>query len=387
MLDFSIQEAAKNLVSRERYQRGSIQKVGKRRKAWKLHWHVYLIQPDGSEKRRHRSKALDCEQYSKADAWRKLDEIIAKECGGQSRPDNGITVEEFYRTIFLPTRSWSGHTAKNAEYRWEKYIRPFFGSMRVGDVRRHHIDRFYQGAAGLGASTLAQIRSSLHGIFGYAVENGYIEKLAMPKLKISKIAKAEDGETRVLTFEEAGRVCHMRGEHGLAYRVLMYCGLRIGELLALRWDDIHETTITVDESVESGSAIKSTKSGETRQVPLPSDLRSELMARRGPIDQDDWFVFGLDGNRAKWASSMTARRRYMYPARVESGIGWLDFHCVRRTCATLLKDRGYAQTADIQAILGHSEPATTERHYIKPVAESQQRAINQLFKDLSGAVQ
>lgn len=389
VVSFGIKEAARKLVSRERYQRGCIQKVGKRRRVWKLHWFVYLTPPGpgAKEVRRHRSKTLDCQYYSKADAWKKLEEIIRLECrNGEVRHDDGITVEEFYRQVFLPTRTWAGNTQRNNECTWRNHVAPFFGTMRIGDVRRHHVDSFYQTKVGLGASTLVQVRNAVVTVFQYAEENGYFKvPLPMPKIRLKKLAKA-GGKTKVLTFEQAKTVCHMTGEHGLVYRLLMYGGIRIGELLALRVSDVKETTLIIDESVESGSKLKGTKGGETREIPLPAALRSEIVARcedLGLADAD--FVFGSRNGAERWVSRQAAGERWLEPAQKESGIEWLDFHCIRRTCATLLKDRGYAQTKDIQDMLGHAAEATTNKFYIKPVKESQHRAVSQWYEDMQGA--
>lgn len=371
----SILEVARKLVSRERYQRGCIQKVGKRRKVWKLHWHVYMVQPDGTEKRRHRSKTLDCEYYSKAQAWQKLDEAIKRDCGSNIRMDDGITVESFYRNVFLPTRNWAGNTARNNEMTWKNHVAPFFGNLRLGDVRRHHIDSFYQTKFGLGISTLVQIRNAVVTVFDYAHDNEFITAIPMPKLRLKKVAKPQK-EAKVLTFEQAKKVWGMKGgEHGLAYRLLLAGGLRIGELLALRWSDVGENALLIDESVETGSKIKGTKGGESREVPLPPVIRQEILQRERTGD----FIFG----GKKWISREAARQRWVAAARAESGVKNLDFHCIRRTCATLLKDRGYAQSKDIQAMLGHSDEATTNKHYIKPVEQSQQRAIEAFTCDLA----
>lgn len=381
VVDFCVKEAARKLVPRERYQQGSITKEGQRRKVWRLRWHPYVLKPDGTEIRAHRSATLDADRFTKTDARKKLDEILRKECGSAMQ-DDGISVEQFYREVFLPTRTWSGNTTRNNEFTWKNHVAPFFGAMRIGDVRRHHVDRFYLTKQGVGLSTLVQIRNAVSTVFEYAEDNGFVRvHLKQPKLKMKKLAK-ETAKTKVLTFDQAKQLAKMTGEHGLAYRLLLYCGLRIGELLALRVSDIREATLIVDESVESGGKLKGTKGGETREVPLPAALRTEVLAD----SEGREFVFQNKLN-GQWITNQAARLRWLDRARAESGIPELDFHCVRRTMATLLKDRGFAQTKDIQAILGHSEESMTNRHYIKPVEASQHRAIEQMYAAITEAIQ
>src|SRR5262249_11683663 len=64
-------------MSRERYQRGSLKKVGKTRKMWRGRWHVYVKQPDGPEKLCKREKILGpVSELTKGQAQEKLDAII-----------------------------------------------------------------------------------------------------------------------------------------------------------------------------------------------------------------------------------------------------------------------------------------------------------------------
>src|ERR1019366_10436090 len=64
-------------MSRERYQRGSLKKVGKTRKMWRGRWHVYVKQPDGSEKLCKREKILGpVSEMTKAQAQEKMDGLI-----------------------------------------------------------------------------------------------------------------------------------------------------------------------------------------------------------------------------------------------------------------------------------------------------------------------
>jgi len=69
------------------------------------------------------------------------------------------------------------------------------------------------------------------------------------------------------------------------WRVLVLCGLRIGECIALNKSDITPDGLLVDESAFEGEAAN-TKNRKTRPVPLPSVLRSELedWAKRTPGD-------------------------------------------------------------------------------------------------------
>src|SRR5947209_211674 len=69
-------------MSRERYQRGSLKKLGKTRKMWRGRWHVYVQQPDGSEKICKREKILGAaSELTKGHAQEKLDALIKASAG------------------------------------------------------------------------------------------------------------------------------------------------------------------------------------------------------------------------------------------------------------------------------------------------------------------
>jgi integrase len=75
-----------------------------------------------------------------------------------------------------------------------------------------------------------------------------------------------------------------------------------------------------------------------------------------------------------------ARADLQEKARKTSGIGNLTFQMCRRTFSTLIKP--YAETRDIQAMLGHARASTALEHYIQPVTESQRAAVERLANEL-----
>ena len=66
-------------MSRQRYQRGSLSRVGKTRQMWRGRWHVYITQQDGAEKICKREKILGpAEGLTKIQAQEKLDTLIKR---------------------------------------------------------------------------------------------------------------------------------------------------------------------------------------------------------------------------------------------------------------------------------------------------------------------
>jgi integrase len=167
-------------------------------------------------------------------------------------------------------------------------------------------------------------------------------------------------------------------------RVAAYAGLRLGELVALRWHDVDfvRQAITVGCTLSAG-VESSTKSGKVRRVPLPDQAAVALdrMSRRGDFTAPDELVFCNVFGRTLDGSAL--RRRYRR-AQGAVGLRSLRFHDLRHTCGSLLAGAG-VDLVTIEAVMGHSALATTGRYlHARPAAE-QAAAFTRAFAP-AGAV-
>lgn len=376
-------------MPRERYQRGSLEKVGKRTKQWKGHWYVYVPQPDGTEKRVHKSAIVGtcAELRTKTDAQKKLDEIIAKAGAGEPEA-KPITVAEFVEREFLPARErrWTTNTRYAFAGQLRNHIIPAIGSIPIAEVRKIDIVRMVNDLADKGFSR-ESIRATLaltQAIFVEAEDNKRIDRTPVRRIDIP--VKRTAGTRPTLNLAQIGNLfTRTTGRTRLLFRVLILCGLRIGEALTLRWKCVEGAILRVSESTDRHRKTKATKTERVRLVPLPVDLMRELAGFRAVafFDAPDDFVFGHE-KTGRFISREHAHQTFLAEARELTGLGkLLDFRICRRTTATRLKEAG-VHDKDIQAILGHTDAATTNRHYIQPVEESQRAAVERLAAMVSG---
>lgn len=152
-------------------------------------------------------------------------------------------------------------------------------------------------------------------------------------------------------------------------RVAAYAGLRMGELLALRWRDVDFAghALTISRAMSAG-VEGSTKSGKVRRVPLPDQAAGALdrLGQRQNFTGPDELVFvnvyGRDINGS-------ALRRRFKRARDAAGLRPLRFHDLRHTYGSLLAASG-VDLVTIQAVMGHSAIQTTSRYlHAKPASE------------------
>jgi integrase len=154
-----------------------------------------------------------------------------------------------------------------------------------------------------------------------------------------------------------------------AVRVASYCGLRLGELLALRWRDVDWTgsALTISRSLSSGIEGP-TKSGHIRRVPLADQPAAALdrLSRRRDFTSADDYVFCNALGRPLDGSAL--RRRYKN-ARDAAGLRPLRWHDLRHTFGSLLVASG-VDLVSIKDAMGHSQLTTTSRYlHARPATE------------------
>jgi integrase len=152
-------------------------------------------------------------------------------------------------------------------------------------------------------------------------------------------------------------------------RVAAYAGLRLGELLALRWRDVDFAgrALTVGRALSAGIE-SSTKSGRVRRVPLPDQAAAALdrLSRREDFTAPSERVFCNALGRALDGSAL--RRRYQR-AQAAARLTPLRFHDLRHTYGSLLAADGI-DLVTIQTVMGHSLLATTGRYlHARPAIE------------------
>jgi integrase len=143
-------------------------------------------------------------------------------------------------------------------------------------------------------------------------------------------------------------------------RVAAYTGLRLGELLTLRWGDIGERVITVSRSLSAGKET-STKSGRVRHVAIAAPAREafDRLRERGEFVGASDYVF-VNRWLGQRIDDSALRKRYRR-AQKAAGVRPLRFHDLRHTFGSLLAQAG-VPVVEIQAAMGHSTITTTQRY-------------------------
>lgn len=178
------------------------------------------------------------------------------------------------------------------------------------------------------------------------------------------------GDLRVFSPEEVWALVRAAGsqQDGAIFLTAAFTGLRMGELLALRWRDFDfaGATIRVRGSYAAGH-LTTPKSGRVRAVPMAPDVAAALaqLGRREDWVGDDDLVFA--GEFGRYLDGSALRRRYK-EVLSRAGLRPLRFHDLRHTFGTRMIAK--ADIRRVQEWMGHADIQTTMRYlHYAPHAE------------------
>ncbi|MBE7485945.1 MAG: site-specific integrase [Polyangiaceae bacterium] len=233
------------------------------------------------------------------------------------------------------------------------HLVPELGELRLDRIGPPEIEVYKAKKvnAKLSRKTINNHLTVLRKLLATAVE--WRELAVLPAIKWMK---PPPPDFDFLTFEDADRLI-AAADPGWRTMILVACrtGLRLGELLALRWVDVDVDSgrLVVRRAVSRG-VVGTPKNGRTREVGLSKQAAGALREhpRRGPL------VFSATGG-----SMLTkgATKWPLWSAAKAAGIRRIGWHVLRHTFASHLVMRG-APIKTVQELMGHSTIEMTMRY-------------------------
>jgi integrase len=202
----------------------------------------------------------------------------------------------------------------------------------------------------------------LHGVFRRAMRVWDLPRNPASAELVERPPVRYSGEFTTLTPEEVRLLAaHAVDDQDRAlFITAAFTGLRLGELLGLRWRDLdfELQRVHVRRNYTAGEE-KAPKSGRVRSAPMVDEVMAALdrISRRGYLGgPDDVIFYGTDGGHAAhWG----IRRRF-YDALSTAGLPQIRFHDLRHCFATLAVQ--HWELPRVQGYLGHAHISTTMRY-------------------------
>lgn len=320
--------------------------------------------------------------------------------GDEVTPETRLSALALLYLADCERRQLADGTMRRYEGLVGNHILPGLGGLRVRECTTQRLDRFLATMAEqVGATSAQRARSVLSGMLGLATR--YDALSANPVREVGGVTIAKSGP-RAMTLDEVAMIRRAidRWQRGLPIvpppagtvvkpkrgrptnrdlgdimDALLGTGVRIGEVLAIRWQDVdlEAGTVTI-----SGTVIRERATGRMARQPAPKTQGSHRRLRLPAFVVDSLMRRHVEvevpnvGDLVFPSVSGTVRdpgnvRKALNKILVVIGMDWVTPHTYRRTVATIL-DREHDVAAAAEQ-LGHVDEAITRRHYVEKAAE------------------
>jgi len=290
-----------------------------------------------------------------------------------------VTLNEWYdywiENVKIPTVKIG--TYQNYQKIYSSRIKDVLGNKKLNDIRLIDCQCLLNNELkSHKSSTVKQTLVCLQQMFNSAVDNELLAKSPAAKAKVRSGCQKE---RRVFTADEQKRFVEHINNHQFKYRdeclFILETGLRIGELLGLKWSDVKDGKITIRRSMYYDfynhryveTTVK-TNAGN-RTIPLTNKARSILKHRK--MTRIDYIFFDP---KQKTKVSID---KSLWWACDKMGIERISVHGLRHSFATRCIENGMTPKT-LQRILGHSNISITMNLYVHVTDETLEKEMLQM---------
>ena len=250
-----------------------------------------------------------------------------------------------------------------------KHIPPDLAEKELNDILPMHIQQFYNAfAVGHSKSYMDKMRVLIKSLFDTAIDNGYCSRNPTGRVKVPHIREAPREAFTVeevrLILEFAMHYENQRTGVGIIMTLLL-TGIRRGELLGLKRDDITDTTLTVNRAVflSRNQVCVEEHEAKTEHSLRTVPLLPEIAYRLQKLPHKGEFLFSTKNGTLLHPRNFSRDYDtfFMRLRDAEPSVRHLSPHCCRHTFATLTRESG-VDLRVVQELLGHTDIKTTARY-------------------------
>lgn len=356
---------------------------------------------------------------TKKEVMEKINKIKYELQTGIYTGENDITIKDWVLTWLneYKKNSLKKGTYTNYHTYTNNHIIPNIGDVKIQDLRADHIQSMYNKllesgrknpskiqSKGLSPTTIKRIHIIINASLKQALKNGLINKNVAEAVTVPKQIKQE---IQPLLKEEIQKFLEVAKEDRLYAAFLLECGtgLRRGELLGLKWEDIDfkKRTLRVRRSLVIQYYVNAAEEGKStavefetpktdkskRTISIPLNIIKELIIHRRKQNEEklmqgkyynneDLLFCNINGTRYH-PITLTSRFKRMLK---KAGVKDARFHDLRHSVATLLLEENVHPKV-VREVLGHSTITTTLDIYSHVSLDKKEEAaakLNIIFK-------
>ena len=342
----------------------------KQRKNWIA---SYTIIDNNTKQNRRVRKSFstqeEAERFLRIIQYQKGNEIFIK--------NNSIPIFELMKLI-CKRKFDTNQIGKNAYNRLQSTLNVINKSevahKDINDVTSEELQEYFNTLVNYSNSYIAKIIEQFSQAFRYAMNKGFLLSNPMYDIVVPK-SKREDKEIRALEIDEQQKLTDylinsntIDEPYKNAFLIEMYMGLRIGEVLALKKEniDLRRNIIFVKPTIyrdENGKpqikATPKTKKSE-REVPIPKNIKNEIIEQMqlANYHKENLLFVSNAGTYVNPANANHVLKRICKKLDIKD----VTSHSLRHTFATRCIEAGMRSVA-LQRLMGHSDVSITLNIY------------------------
>ena len=281
-------------------------------------------------------------------------------------------------------------TAYNYESQIKNHLLPELGNIKLKDFTPAKITAFFS-TRDYAPATCRKVYIIMQSVFARAVEQGFLKETPCTKAVILPKAKSAKEKKPFLDENQAKELLSMAQDYSqfnTIIKVLLYTGMRSGECLALRWQDIdfENRTIHIENTLTDVGGkhwLQPPKTATSNRFIGLSDVLADILrehkkqqevkkAAVGCLYKYPEMVFTTEsGNYIDRSRLNTQFRRFVKNTSFE----FATLHTLRHCNATLLINSGI-DLKIVSELLGHSDVSTTANIYADVLQSSKAKVAD-----------
>ena len=233
------------------------------------------------------------------------------------------------------------------------------GNTKIKNIKAATLQKWYDGIE-LKPSTKGKVKNTLTMVFDYAMQNDIVSKNYAKFLKMDEKAEKVG---KVFTDDEIELLWkHKDQENARILLILMYTGLRVGELINIGRDDIY-----FDKQYMIGGL--KTEAGRDRVIPIHDKIMPLI---REQLGNNKWMIQARHGGQRHYNVLLEQNIKFMKQFGLDH-----KFHDTRKTAISLMHTAGIP-IETVKIIVGHVGDNVTEKIYLFKNPEELVNVINKI---------
>jgi integrase len=277
----------------------------------------------------------------------------------------------------------------------KKHLIPALGALSLGEVSAATVQGFFSAMPGRDISypTAAKVRDALSSVMRSAVRYNYLTKNPLDNLRLPPDKRGRKPKPFIYPAQFEAMQNLITEPYSTMVYVAVWTGLRVSELLGLKWRSVHADSVSVEQRYCRGDWSRTKTPGSAATICVGPEViarihrlkvltvavragravrRYQVVKFSGPDD----LVF-QSVKAGKPMNDGNILRRFIKPAALKLGLPDVNWRCLRTSCATWMVQAG-ADPKSIQGQMRHSRISTTMDIYAQFVPEGQRRAVEQM---------